>query len=422
MATTSIWSVKGWLGRVVVYAENPAKTENPAFFEKQGMTGQQAQGLVDVIDYAVQEYKTVQEESPALLRQLVTGINCLPTTARDEMLRTKQLHDKEGGVVAYHGYQSFAPGEASPALAHKIGVRLAKQLWGDRFEVLVATHLDKANHLHNHFVVNSVSFADSKRYYRSEQDYYNLRQASDDLCREYGLSVIESPQAGQSQHYAEWQAAKQGKPTYRGMVQADLDRAIAEAMTERQFFENLKRMGYTIKMGKDITVCPAGRERGLKLQRNFGDEYSPAGIRRRILEQQRPRRPEPEPTRQVRVVFLRGTLRNTRRMKGFRALYFRYLYLLGKLPKHHQRPAEKVAPVYRGELIKIDQISRELRLLCEHEIDTPEQLAEFKATASKKEVVLCDRILFRAQEMRRNMQTDKTEKDEVKQHEWRRRR
>jgi len=420
MATTSIWSVKGWLGRVVVYAENPAKTENPAFFEKQGMTGQQAQGLVDVIDYAVQEYKTVQEESPVLLRQLVTGVNCRPATARNEMLRTKRLHDKEGGVVAYHGYQSFAPGEVSAALAHKIGVRLAEQLWGDRFEVLVATHLDKANHLHNHFVVNSVSFADSKRYYRSEQDYYNMRKASDDLCREYGLSVIEFPQAGQSRHYTEWQAAKQGKPTYHGMMKADIDRAIAEAMTERQFFDNLRAMGYSVKRGEDITVRAAGRDRGLKIQRNFGDDYSLEGIRRRILEQQRPRRPDPEPTRQVHVFLLRGTLRNTRRMKGFRALYFRYLFILGKLPKHRPRPPEKVRPVHRGELIKIDQISRELRLLCEHEIDTPDQLAAFRATASKKEAALCDRILFRAQKMRRNMQTDKNER-EVNQHEFRRR-
>jgi len=420
MATTSIWSVKGWLGRVVVYAENPAKTENPAFFERQGMTGQQAQGLVDVIDYAIQERKTVQAETPVLLRQLVTGVNCRPNTARNEMLRTKRLHDKEGGVVAYHGYQSFAPGEVSAGLAHKIGVRLAEQLWGDRFEVLVATHLDKANHLHNHFVVNSVSFADSKRYYRSEQDYYNMRQASDALCREYGLSVIESPQTGRTQHYAEWQAAQQGKPNYRGMMKADIDRAIAGAMTERQFFDNLRAMGYSIKRGEDITLRSIGRDRGLKLQRNFGPEYSIEGIRRRILEQARPRRPEPEPTRQVRVFLLRGTFQHTRRLKGFRALYFRYLYLLGKLPKHRPRPPEKVHPVHRGELIKIDQISRELRLLCEHEIDTPEQLAAFRKIATKKEAAICDRIIFRAQEMRSNMQIHRQEGDE-KQHEFRRR-
>lgn len=414
MATTSIWSVKGWLGRVVIYAENPEKTENPAFFERQDMTAPQVQHLEDVIDYAVQERKTVQEENP-VLRQFVSGVNCRPATAREEMMQVKRLHKKEDGVVAYHGYQSFAPGEASPELAHKIGMQLARRLWGDRFQVIVATHLDKANHLHNHFVVNTVSFVDGKRYYRSAKDYHAMRQTSDDLCREYGLSVIESPQAGQAQHRAEWQAAQQGKPTYRSMVKADLDRALAQAMTERQFFDELRRMGYSIKMGKDVTVCPAGRERGLKLERNFGEEYSLAGIRRRILEQQRPKRPAPEPTRHVRVFLLHGTFRSTRRMKGLRALYFHYLYLLGKLPKHRQRLPEKVHPVHRGELLKIDQISRELRLLCEHEIDTPEQLVLFKTTASKKEAALCDRILSRAQVMRSNMQTEKQER-EVKQH------
>jgi hypothetical protein len=105
MATTSIWSVKGWLGRVVIYAENPEKTENPEFFERQDMTAQQMQGLADVIDYAVQGRKTVQAESRALLRQFVSGVNCQPATARDEMMKTKRIFKKDDGVVAYHGYQ-----------------------------------------------------------------------------------------------------------------------------------------------------------------------------------------------------------------------------------------------------------------------------------------------------------------------------
>ena len=126
MATTSIWSVKGWLGRVVVYAENPAKTENPAFFEKQGMTGQQAQGLADVIDYAVQERKTVQKESPVLLWQFVSGVNCQPDTARSEMLRTKRLHDKEGGVVAYHGYINVGVSKGESYFNHYVDGGLTK--------------------------------------------------------------------------------------------------------------------------------------------------------------------------------------------------------------------------------------------------------------------------------------------------------
>ena len=85
-------------------------------------------------------------------------------------------------------------------------------MWGSRFQVIVATHLDKAHHLHNHFVVNSVSFADGLRYHRSKQDYRDMRNASDRLCREYGLSVIENPKQ-RAKHYGEWRAEQEGRPT-----------------------------------------------------------------------------------------------------------------------------------------------------------------------------------------------------------------
>ena len=159
MATTSIWAVKGWLGKVVLYIENPEKTENPQFYRQKDMTDAQTQNLSDVIDYAARSDKTtaaLDSESVPILRQLVSGINCLPATARDEMLAVKKRFGKEDGVVAYHGYQSFAPGEATPELAHEIGVKLARKLWGEKYQVLVSTHLDKENHLHSHFVVNTV--------------------------------------------------------------------------------------------------------------------------------------------------------------------------------------------------------------------------------------------------------------------------
>lgn len=156
MATTSIWRVKGWLGKVVIYVENPEKTENPAFVKGREITDQQSQGLADVIDYAVQQKKTgkvkTDNEGEVVLQQFVSGVNCHPGTAREEMLAVKRRFGKETGTVAYHGYQSFAPGEATPEMAHEIGLRLARQLWGDKYQVIVATHLDRANHLHNHFV------------------------------------------------------------------------------------------------------------------------------------------------------------------------------------------------------------------------------------------------------------------------------
>ena len=94
----------------------------------------------------------------------------------------------------------------SPQTAHEIGLKLAQKLWGNGYQVIVATHLDQESHIHNHFVVNTVSFKDGKRYHRTEKDYYDMQKESDRLCREYGLSVIENPQRGKSKHYGEWKA------------------------------------------------------------------------------------------------------------------------------------------------------------------------------------------------------------------------
>lgn len=282
--------------------------------------------------------------------------------------------------MAFHGYQSFAPGECTPAMAHEIGVKLAEELWGSRFQVLVATHLDKAHHLHNHFVVNSVSFADGKRYHRTNQDYRDMRSASDRLCREYGLSVIAHPEKGKSKHYAEWKAEQEGKPTYHSMVKADVDEAVLKARTEKQFFHYLKEMGYSIKFGRDITVCPHDRERGLKLARNFGEDYTLESIRRRILTQETAKahlgiQPDRQEKQQTVTITLHGSLSCTRKIGGLRGLYLHYCYLLGILPKNRPPISPKqVHLLFREDLRKLDTISKETRLLCHYHIDTAEQL------------------------------------------------
>ena len=252
MATTSIWRVNGWLGKVVIYVENPDKTTNPAFYEKQDMTDRQTQGLSDVIEYAVNSEKTQQmdDESAQVMQSFVSGVNCHPSTAREEMLAVKRRFGKEDGTVAYHGYQSFAPGEVTPELAHQIGIELAQQLWGDKYQVIVATHLDKDNHIHSHFVVNTVSFVDGIKYHRTKQDYRDMRKASDELCLKYRLSVIEDPQPGKSKHYGEWRAEQEQRPTWRGIVRADMDEAIRQSMTERQFFDALRKKDMRLKWAK----------------------------------------------------------------------------------------------------------------------------------------------------------------------------
>lgn len=397
MAITSIWSVKGWLGKVLIYVENPNKTKDPAYYEKQGMTAAQTQGLSDVIAYASQTRKTqITDENAVILRHFVTSVNCDPDTARDEMLAAKIKFGKEHGVVAYHGIQSFAPQDLqaglTPDMAHEIGVKLAKKLWGDKYQVLVSTHLDKENHLHSHFVVNTVSWIDGIRYHRTEQDYYKMQIESDKLCREYGLDVIVEPKRGKSKHYGEWKADKEGKPTYRSTMKAAIDQAILESMTERQFWDNLKKQGYAIRSTghKDISLRGAGKDNGLKMVRNFGEDYSIEAIRNRILANTRPQRtiiPAQKPPKRVRLI---GQLHRTKRITGLRALYFSYLYKMGVLPKKKQKNPNSVYFLFREDIRFIQNISKETRLLVTHRIDTAEQLTAHKDALAAEMAALTD--------------------------------
>lgn len=425
MAVTSIWSVKGWLGKVLIYVENLEKTVSPDFVTGQDMTEADTQGLADVIAYAVNEEKTrrkqqdgLADENEMVMQQYVSGVNCTPATARSEMLAVKRRYGKEEGIMAFHGYQSFAPGECTPAMAHAIGVKLAEELWGNRFQVLVATHLDKGHHLHNHFVVNSVSFSDGLRYHRTNQDYRDMRDASDRLCREHGLSVIEKAAPGKAKHYGEWRAEREERPTYRGMVKADIDEAIAKARTEKQFFHFLKEKGYSIKFGKDITVCPAGRERGLKLVRNFGEEYAIEAIRRRILAHTKETlaiQSVALPVKQKKsyVIKLKGDFRHTKKIGGLRGMYLRYCYLLGILPGNRQSVSPgQMHHLLREDLIKLNTISKETRLLCRYRIDTAEQLFAFSDNRKEQMKELLDtreHLRYRSRSIR-----DEGEKAEVK--------
>ena len=285
------------------------------------MTERDGRELSDVIRYAVNSEKTQQAENEdcTVVHRFVSGINCSPATARDEMLAVKKRFGKENGTVAYHGYQSFAPGEVTPETAHEIGMKLAARLWGDRYQVIVATHLDKENHLHNHFVLNTVSFVDGIKYHRTKKDYHDMQTVSDELCREYRLSVIENPQYGKSKQYGEWRAEQEQRPTWRGLIRADIDEAIRQSMTERQFFDTLRKKGYEVKIGKDISVRPPGKERFVRLIRNFGEDYSIENIRRRILSQTKAERKPSAPSRTVLRVRLIGSFYKTRKITGFRA-------------------------------------------------------------------------------------------------------
>ena len=375
MAVTSIWAIKRSLSEVIDYVMNPDKTTND-------------NPLTDVISYAINSEKTSKfdDENEELVESFITGVNCLSTNAIKEMMQTKKQYNKINGIIAYHGYQSFAPGEATPEIAHEIGIKLAERLWGDRYQVVVATHLDRTHHLHNHFVLNNVSFVDGKIYHRTGKDYREMWRTSDELCKEYRLSTIdiESPHYGKHKSYGEWRAEQEGRPTWRGLIKEDIDRCIKESMTDRQFFMNLKKAGYEVKIGKDISVRPPGKERFVRLARNFGEDYTIEGIIKRILSQQRPSLPMPEYKPKPRVMKLRGEIKPRKKTSGFRALYFHYCYLLGVFKRKKPQSNRKMHFLLKEDLIKMDKLTDEARLLGRNRIDTEQQLSSYKESLEAK--------------------------------------
>ena len=162
------------------------------------------------------------------------------------------------------------------------------------------------------------------------------------------------------------------------MIRAEIDEVIRQSMTERQFFENLRKRGYEVKMGADISVRPPGKPRFVRLKRNFGEDYTRENICRRILAQQRPERPLSEPERKVRHATLRGDIKKTRKITGFRALYFHYCYLLGIFPQNRPKSNKRLHFLLREDLTKLDKLSEETKLLVRHRIDTDEQLFSYQ--------------------------------------------
>lgn len=212
MAYTKIIKVKSNLNLCLDYTSNPMKTERRS-----------AEDLNKLLNYTQNNDKTEHQ-------LYVSGFNCIPQNAYEIMMETKtrwRKPVKDGNILAYHIIQSFAPGEATPDQVHQIGCEFVQRFLADRFECTVSTHLDRG-HLHNHIVVNSVSYADGRMFRSDFNTYYKgIRKTSDELCRENRLSVIETDGKGKS--YDEWLSGQAGKPTIRGMVRKDVEQAIAAA-------------------------------------------------------------------------------------------------------------------------------------------------------------------------------------------------
>lgn len=369
MAVCEIWDVRGRLDHPIDYAENPEKTANPKYTETD------LQALGDVMKYATNGEKTERQF-------FVTGINCDPATARQEMMIAKEQFQDQSEIVCYHGYQSFKSGEATPEQAHEVGVKLAENMWGDRFQVIVATHLN-TDCLHNHFVVNSVSFMDGKHYHDNKANLRLLRKRSDELCREYSLSVIEHPQ-GRKKPYALYMAEKNGLPTRDNVTRQAVDEAIGKSFTLKDFDRLMAEMGYRCSFDpnrKYWTIISRGWKKPKRLYQ-LGENYTNERILERINENSYAVKFSQfaEPKKEVRVYRLRGSLSSTKKIGGLRGLYLHYCYRLGILPKGRKQNYARLHYLLKDDLMKMEAITKETRLLCRHHIDTAEQLLSFKGS------------------------------------------
>lgn len=200
---------------------------------------QSIQGLLCVIAYACKDAKTNHEG-----QQLISGINCVPSLAFDEFMTTKRLYKQDGGRIFYHMVQSFSPEEnITPEIAHEIACKLADAIPG--FEIVVATHCD-ADHVHSHFVINSVSFETGKKYHSNPQSIQALWDASDKLCLQYGLSVI--TQRKKKEHKMndkEYRAYDRGN-SWKMALEIAIDDCMTMARNKNHFIRLMKFRGYEV--------------------------------------------------------------------------------------------------------------------------------------------------------------------------------
>lgn len=379
MAYTSIIPVHR-LDRSIAYIKDEKKTTKR----------ETAGSLEEAISYALNREKTeytVFEDA----------IGCTCASAFEDMVATKKRFHKMDGVQGYHLIQSFAKGEVTPELAHLIGQELAEGLLKGRFEAVVTTHLN-TSHYHNHIVFNSVSMEDGRKYHSNAKSYYEeVRKISDAICIKYGLSVIPENR-GNGKHYAQWQAERDGKPTWRTAIRMDIREAVQESFTWKQFLSQMEQRGYVWKLDQKHPALKApGMERFVRLK-SLGTNDTEDKIREWLLK--------PKQTGQARLGISgwdreqnqkqgRKETVSKRKLTGLQALYFSYLYRMGVLKKRPQ----KISYLVREDIRRLDKRIEQMEFLQKHGITTREQLSAFRIPKEGQVISLLKerRRLYRAQ-------------------------
>ena len=357
MATTSLWHIKGRLSYLIAYVENPEKTVPKG-----------TEDFFNVFSYIQNPQKTADGS-------LVTAINCLKQTALQQMILTKQRYGKKNNYIAWHGYQSFKPREVTSERCHEIGVKPAREMWGDKFQVIVTTHLDKG-HLHNHFCFNSVSFRDGKKYNYSKAEQQRLRDISDRLCQEYGLSVIEHGRKAPSRPV--WLDEQSGKPTRYNIYRADVREAVNGSRTVEMMERYLRRKGYlTDFTGKHWKIRLPQYQHFTRLD-TLDERWTPENIRRSLgarasFGNKRPTvnfAPELPEELRVYVPFQRTSY--------IYRLFLYWEYQLGILPKG--TTYQPTSPFMKEELRKLDTITTQVDYLAKNRIKTLDNLLSARET------------------------------------------
>ena len=374
MATTGFWPIKGSLRDVIKYADNPDKTTNPKYLDDD---------LAAVLKYAENDDKTDK-------KMFVTGINCLAVRAYEQMMITKRFYGKTGGNVAYHGYQSFKSGEVTPKEAHDIGLETARRMWGKVYEIVVTTHLNTDN-IHNHIVINSVSFKTGRKFENHISDHIRFREISDVVCKEYNKSVIEGAKFYSNEKNSYW-IHKNGGKTHRNILREDVDAAVKQAGSLLEFERIMTNMGYTFNRNisaKHPSVIAKGWQRPVRID-SLGDDYSTERLAKRIsgnglivssfVKSDRVHKAKPK---HAPLAELEYHLRRVKYMDTLEAIFYLLLELL-KPSKQTSDYRPPLSPAMRQEIRKFEQYQKQFRLLHDEDIHTAQELKTFISKISKQ--------------------------------------
>ena len=234
---------------------------------------------------------------------LVSAYGCSAETADIEFAWTRRHAIDKGENLGRHLIQAFAPGEVTPEEAHQIGLELAKEILGGKYEFVLTTHIDRG-HIHNHVIWNAVSFTDHKHYHSNKRSYYEIRRTSDRLCKEHGLSVI-VPGQEKGKSYVEHQAVRNGT-SYKVKLKSAIDRLLPTCTDLEDLLRRLQEEGYDIRRGKYISCRASNQERFTRLK-TLGVDYTEEALVAKIAGRTRPsKQPRARDDRIQRIAVIQG--------------------------------------------------------------------------------------------------------------------